>query len=368
MAPLTGVRVVEMEAIGPLLHAGMLLADLGADVVRVVRPSRDDAPDGADAATDAMRRGRRVVTADLRDPADRDRVLDLVAGADVVLEGFRPGTMERLGLGPDDCRDRNRRLVYGRMTGWGQEGPLASSAGHDINYLAVAGALEPMGPADAPPLPPLNYVGNFGGGSMVLVLGVVSALLERERTGSGQVVDAAMVDGAGSLTSLLRSWSHAGRWSDERGTNVLDGSAPFYRSYACADGRFVAVGALEPVFYDAFVRGLGLDPDGYGAQWDRESWPALTAAITGRMATRSRDEWVAAFAGVDACLTPVLTLEEAPRHEQARARGAFTEVGGVTLPSPAPRFSAHDLAAAPPARAVALDDAVSTWAGREVGV
>lgn len=247
--------------------------------------------------------------------------------------------MEGMGLGPEDCRKVNSSLVYGRMSGWGQTGPMAAFAGHDINYLALAGALDPMGPADSPPLPPLNYVGNFGGGSMFLLFGVMVALQERTRTGRGQVVDAAMVDGASSLTSLLRSWQHAGRWSAERGTNLLDGSAPFYRAYACADGKHMAVGALEATFYDRFVEGLGLAAAKMPDRWDRDSWPTLTETLATTFASRTRDEWTDVFSGIDACVTPVLTLAESLQHPHAVARSAFVEIHGLAMPAPAPRLS-----------------------------
>ena len=339
MGPLAGLRVIEMEAIGPLLHAGMMLADLGADVVRVVRPSAGAAEDGVDDANAGMLRGRTQVGLNLKGAADRELFLELVAGADVLLEGLRPGAMEGLGLGPEDCRKVNPSLVYGRMSGWGQTGPMAAFAGHDINYLALAGALDPMGPADSPPLPPLNYVGNFGGGSMFLLFGVMVALQERTRTGQGQVVDAAMVDGASSLTSLLRSWEHTGRWSDQRGTNLLDGSAPYYRAYACADGRHMAVGALEATFYDRFVEGLGLATTELPDRWDRDSWPTLSEAFATTFASRTREEWTEVFSGIDACVTPVLTLAESLQHPQAVARSAFVEIHGLALPAPAPRLS-----------------------------
>ncbi len=359
--PLHGVRVLEMEAIGPLLHAGMMLADLGADIVRVSRPRRGDRPDdGVTDADAAMLRGRVDVTVDLADPEGAARFRDLVSRADILVEGFRPGTMEKRGFGPDACAALNPRLIYGRMTGWGQWGPLAHTAGHDLNYLAESGALEPIGPTDAPPTPPLNYVGNFGGGSMFLVVGLLAALHDRARTGLGQVVDAAMIDGASSLTSLVRSWRHAGRWSDERGTNLLDGSAPFYRAYTCRDGRFVAVGALEDVFYDRFVRGLGLEPAELPDRWSRENWSDLTDRFSEILRRRARDEWAESFRGLDACLSPVLTLDEATETAHARQRVAFIESGSVTMPAPAPRLArAGD--AAPPLIHDDVDAAIARW-------
>jgi alpha-methylacyl-CoA racemase len=334
--PLAGLRVVEMAGLGPTPHAAMVLADLGADVVQVRRPVRAAAPDGAADADALLWRGRRVVEADLKDAAQVERVLDLVAHADVVIEGFRPGVMERLGLGPDVCLERHPGLVYARMTGWGQEGAWSGAAGHDINYLAVTGVLEAMGPAGAPPVPPLNLVGDFGGGSMLLVVGVMAALWERRTSGRGQVVDAAMTDGVNLLAQLAWSWRAAGRWSDQRGDNLLDGSAPFYATYACRDG-YVAVGALEPQFWDALVRVVGLEdlPD----RWDRRHWPALRAVLAERLGERTRAEWVEAFDGTDACVTPVLSFAEAPDHAYAQERGSFVTVDGHVQAAPAPRFS-----------------------------
>ena len=339
MGPLAGVRVLEMEAVGPIIHAGMLLADLGAEVVRVARATTRRTGHVVEDPNAAMLRGRTQVSLDLKDPVARASCFELVRAADVLLEGARPGVMERLGLGPDECLEVNPGLVYGRLSGWGQSGPMAALAGHDINYVALAGALEPMGPPGAPPLPPLNYVGNFGGGSMYLLVGVLSALHERSRTGRGQVVDAAMLDGASTLTALLRSWQHAGHWSPQRGTNVLDGSAPYYRVYACADGRHMAVGAIEDVFYGRLVQGLGLDIETLPDRSDRDCWPALTETFTAAFAARTRDQWEKAFRGIDACVTPVLSLAESAEHPHAVARGAFVETGGVTMPAPGPRLS-----------------------------
>ncbi|GAA3515958.1 CaiB/BaiF CoA-transferase family protein [Dietzia aurantiaca] len=358
--PLSGLRVVEMEAIGPLLHAGMMLADLGADVVRIVRPPRWADDDGVTDPNAGMLRGRAELQADLTDPSQLGIVRDLLRHADVLLEGSRPGAMEKLGLGPDVLLAENPRLVYGRMTGWGQEGPLARRAGHDVNYLAIAGALEPLGPANGPPVPPVNYVGNFGGGSMFLLVGVLAALHERERTDRGQVVDAAMADGASSLTSLLRSWEHAGRWSPRRGTNLLDGSAPFYRAYECADGRFVAVGALEDVFYERFLGGLGLDPADLADRWNPENWPGLTQVFSGVFATRDRAEWSAVFEHLDACVTPVLTLHEATLHPQATERAGFVEDQGFPMPAAAPRLASSE-GAAPPRVDADVRTVMSRW-------
>jgi alpha-methylacyl-CoA racemase len=350
MGPLHGVRVVEIASIGPGPFAAMMLADMGADVVRVdrARPAdRTAVPEGS-GGHDVLQRGRRSVGVDLKDPRGVEVVLRLVDAADALVEGFRPGVAERLGIGPDDCHGRNPRLVYGRMTGYGQDGPWAGMAGHDIDYIALAGALWPVGPADAPPPPPLNLVGDFGGGGMLLAFGIAAALVERERSGRGQVVDAAMVDGAAVLTSMLYGMRSMGLWRDERQANLLDGGAPFYRTYATADGGYMAVGALEPQFYERLLTELGLDP-GEWPQHDRSCWPALTEAMTKAFASHSRDEWTRRFAGSDACAAPVLSFAEAAASDHLAARGTFVEVDGVVQPAPAPRFSrtAPDTPSAP---------------------
>ena len=333
MGPLRGVRVLELAGIGPVPFAGMLLADLGAEVVRVDRIS---AP--ALAFADAtMGRGKRSIAVDLKRPAGRGVLLRLLEGADVLLEGFRPGVAERLGIGPRVCLRRNRRLVFGRMTGWGQEGPEAERAGHDLNYLSLAGALHPIGPGRSAPTPPLNYVADFGGGGMLLAVGVVSALLERAHSGRGQVVDAAMVDGAALLTTFVRELLARGQWTEARERNVLDGGAHFYRTYATGDGGFIAVAAIEPAFYAALLERLGLDPADW-PQWERRRWPQLGRALARIFATRDRAEWEAVFAGVDACVTPVLSLSEAPDHPHAVARQSFVKLDGWRQPAPAPRF------------------------------
>jgi alpha-methylacyl-CoA racemase len=335
--PLSGLRVLEVGGIGPIPHAGMVLADLGADVVRLERPG------GAGGAGlgvgDIALRHRRWLPADLKHDRDRDRVLALVDVADVLLEGFRPGVAERLGIGPDRCRTRNPRLVYARMTGWGQHGPRATSVGHDLNYLSITGALAAIGPRGERPVPPLNLVGDYGGGSMLVLVGVLAALWERERSGEGQVVDAAMVDGVSLISQLMWSMRALGAWQDERGTNLLDGGAPFYDTYTCADGGHVAVAALEPPFYAALLAGLALDPTTLPAQLDPAGWPELRRRFTEAFATRSRDAWVQAFSGTDACVTPVLTWGEARDDEHLRARGTLVDVDGTTQPAPAPRFS-----------------------------
>jgi alpha-methylacyl-CoA racemase len=334
MGPLAGVRVVELTGIGPGPFCAMLLADLGAEVLRVDRPaaSRPGWPA-------VLARGRRSVAVDLKHPDGAGVVLDLVASAAALVEGFRPGVAERLGIGPDACLARNPRLVYGRVTGWGQEGPWRLAAGHDIDYVALAGALHPVGPAGGPPVPPLNLVGDFGGGGMLLALGVVAALLETGRSGAGQVVDAAMVDGAALLTTQFHELLAAGLWREERGANLLDGGAPFYGVYQTADGRHLAVGALEPQFYAELLRRLGLDAGDLPDQLDRDGWPLLRERLAALFRTRTRDEWCELLAGTDACVAPVLGLGEAPAHPHNRARGTFVDVGGVVQPAPAPRFS-----------------------------
>jgi alpha-methylacyl-CoA racemase len=332
--PLAGTRVVELAGIGPAPYACMLLADLGAEVLRVDRPT------GAThslTSYDVLDRGRRSVAVDLKSPAGAEVVLRLVEGADVLVEGFRPGVAERLGVGPDACLARNPALVYGRMTGWGQDGPLAPRVGHDINYAAITGALAAIGEAGRKPVPPLNLVADFGGGALFLVAGVLAALLERSRSGLGQVVDAAMVDGVTSLMAMFYGLRAGGMWTDERGSNLLDGGAPFYDTYRCADGGYVAVGALEPQFWAALVATLGLDD--LPGQHDTARWPELRRRLAEAFATRTRDEWAAVFADVDACVAPVLSLTEAPNHPHLTTRGTVVERGGVAQPAAAPRFS-----------------------------
>jgi alpha-methylacyl-CoA racemase len=331
--PLGGIRVVEFAGIGPGPYACMLLADLGAEVLRIDRPGGGPGPVGHD----LLARGRRSVALDLKRPEAAGVVLRLVERADALVEGFRPGVAERLGIGPTECLDRNPRLVYGRMTGWGQQGPLAARVGHDINYIGLTGALAAIGEAGRKPVPPLNLVADFGGGAMFLVLGVLAALVERASSGRGQVVDAAMVDGVTSLLTLFYGLRAGGQWRDERGGNLLDGGAPCYDTYRCADGRYVAVGALEPQFWAALVSTLGLTD--LPAQLDVARWPELRARLAAAFATRPRDDWAAVFAEVDACVTPVLALGEAAGHPHLAARGTVVEPGGVPQPAPAPRFS-----------------------------
>ncbi|GAA3778355.1 CaiB/BaiF CoA-transferase family protein [Micromonospora maritima] len=336
--PLTGVRVIELAGIGPGPFAAMMLADLGADVVRV-----DRVGGGGFGAFpgDLLNRNRRSLAVDLKQPAGRELVRDLVAGADALVEGFRPGVAERLGLSPADCLAANPRLVYGRMTGWGQDGPLASTAGHDIDYLALTGALHGVGRAGEPPVPPMNLLGDFGGGGMMLALGIVAALYAVRGGASGQVVDAAIVDGVSVLATQIHALRGLGLWQDPRGVNLLDGGAPFYDTYECADGRYVAVGALEPQFYAELVRltGFPLDGDDAPDRDDPATWPALRAAWARLFRTRTRDEWAALLDGTDACVAPVLDWAEAPRHPHLAAREVFVAPDGVTQPAPAPRFS-----------------------------
>lgn len=343
--PLTGIRVIELAGIGPGPFCAMVLADLGAEVLRIDRPkvgaaAPEPGATGTPNAWDVLNRNRRGVAVDLRAPEGAEFVRELATQADVLVEGFRPGVAERLGLGPDDLSAVNDRLVYGRMTGWGQVGPMAPRAGHDLTYLALSGGLAHIGRAGQPPTPPLNLVADFGGGGMLLAMGILAALVERGSSGLGQVVDAAMVDGAALLMApLFGAWS-SGFWSADRGTNLLDSGAPFYDVYECADGGWLAVAALEPQFYAMLLEGLGLAGSDAGLpdQNDNAGWPVLRERFTAVIATRTRDEWVEVFGETDACVAPVLNMGEAPMHPHAIARGAFPEVDGVPQPGPAPRF------------------------------
>ena len=338
MGPLHGLRVVELASIGPGPMCAMLLADLGADVIRIDRlePSGLGVP--MNARFDVNARSRRSAALDLKSPAGRDAVLRIVERADVLIEGFRPGVAERLGLGPAECQARNPRLVYGRMTGFGQTGPLAQAAGHDLNYIALTGALDAIGPAGGAPVPPLNLVGDYGGGALYLAFGLMAALFERQSSGRGQVVDAAMVDGAASLMSMFHGMLAAGGWPGKRGENLLDGGAPFYGVYETADGKHVSIGSLEPKFYAEMVKRLGLDERFLRLQGDASQWPALREAIAAAVRTRTRDEWSALLEGTDVCFAPVLALGEVHQHPHAVARGTYVEVAGVVQPGPAPRF------------------------------
>ena len=342
--PLAGVRFVELGGIGPVPHAGMMLADLGASGVRVDRPGGQIM--GHAPGRDPLLRGRPTQMVDLRDPAGREHVLGLVADADLLIEGFRPGVTERLGLGPQECWARNPRLVYGRMTGWGQTGPWATTAGHDINYSAVAGPLRHTARSGERPVMALNLIADHGGGSTYLVMGVLAALVEVARTGRGVVVDAAMVEGAANLTSLIHGMRAQGMWPNPPGGNALDGGCPFYDTYTCSDGRFVAVGPLEPAFYQELLAGLGLQDADLPEQWDITGWPDLRRRFTAAFAGRTRDEWATTFAGTNACVTPVLDMTEAPDHPQLAARGTFVTdpVSGTRVPGPAPRFGPRNSA------------------------
>lgn len=358
--PLAGVRIVEFDAIGPVPLAAMLLADLGAEIVRIARaPNSGQAWDDTGGAV--LNRNRKHVHLDLKSAGDRDRALSLVARADAVIEGFRPGVMERLGLGPEACLAANARLVFVRMTGWGQTGPLAERAGHDLNYIAVTGVLEAMGSPDRPPPVPLNLVGDYGGGSMFAVMGLLAAIIAARASGRGQVVDVAMTDGVAALSSLFHGLAASGLWMNARGLNLLDGSKPFYRCYTCADGRSVAVGALEPAFFGRLLAGLDLDPAAF-SQFDPSGWPAMAETFARVFATRTRDEWAARFEGTDACVSPVLDFAEAADHPHNAARATLVEVDGVRQPAPAPRFSDTPAAIDPARRGlIDIDQALAAW-------
>lgn len=339
----------------------MLLGDLGADVIRVERPQ--PGLDMLDGKPDHLLRNRRSVAADLKTEEGRELVLKLVSRADILVEGFRPGVAERLGVGPDECLAVNPRLIFGRVTGWGQDGPRSLRAGHDINYISLTGALHAIGRAGERPVTPLNLVGDFGGGSMFLVCGVLAALWEREQSGKGQVVDAAMVDGASVLMQMMWAMRGVGEWQDARESNVLDGAAPFYDTYTCADGRHVAVGALEPQFYRELLVGLGLDAADLPQQLDRESWPQLREHLTTAFAAHDRDHWARVFDGTDACVTPVLSMAEAPQDGHLDARGIFVEVDGIVQPGPAPRFSRtpNDQPSGPHPTGADTDEVIRDW-------
>ena len=339
MGPLSGIRVLEFEAIGPVPFCGMMLADMGADVMLVDREQDSRLGFGRDRWYDIMMRGRRSVTLDLKSPQSVQAAIALASKADVVLEGFRPGVMERLGLGPDVLMAANPRLVYGRMTGWGQSGPMAPRAGHDIDYIALSGVLHAIGREGERPVPPINLIGDFGGGGMMLAFGIAAALLEAKSSGRGQVVDAAMTEGAGLLSTMVWGMRAAGHWTDARGVNVLDTGAPWYDTYTTRDGRHFAVGAIEPKFYAELLEGLGIAGESLPPQHDRAGWPVLRERFTRAFAEKTRDEWTRIFEGRDACAVPVLTFAEAAAHPHAMARGSHVEVDAIAQPSPAPRFS-----------------------------
>ncbi|MGF1456241.1 MAG: CaiB/BaiF CoA transferase family protein [Alphaproteobacteria bacterium] len=332
--PLTGVKILEFAGIGPGPFCAMLLSDLGAEIVRI---DRKGAKGGS--KFDVTSRGRRSIAIDLKNPKGVETVLALVAQADAILEGFRPGVMERLGLGPEVCLERNPRLVYGRMTGWGQHGPLAHAAGHDINYIALTGALHAMGRTDTPPPPPLNLVGDFGGGALYLAFGLVAGLFEAQRSGQGQVIDAAMTDGAASLMAMFYGMKAGGLWQDKRDANLLDGGAHFYDTYECGCGKFVAVGSIEPQFYALLLEKAGINDPAFQHQMDRMQWSDLSQKLATLFRSKTRDEWCALMEGTDICFAPVLSLEEAPAHPHNAARQTFIEVDGVVQPNAAPRFS-----------------------------
>ena len=365
MGPLHGLRVVEFASIGPGPLCAMMLADLGAEVLRIDRVE----PSGLGVATDTnfevTGRSRRSISLDIKQPAGRDAALRLVERADVLIEGWRPGVAERLGLGPQDCLTRAPGLVYGRMTGFGQDGPLAQAAGHDINYLALTGALHAIGPPGGKPVVPLNLIGDYGGGAMLLAFGLLAAVFERQRSGQGQVVDAAMVDGAGTLMSIFHGLAAAGRWDiGQRGVNLLDGGAPFYDTYETADAKYIALGPIEPKFFAELVERIGLDRRFVQGQYDRGLWPEMRQAISATIASKTRDEWCALLEGTDACFAPVLTLAEAPNHAHAAARGGFIEVDGIRQAAPSPRFSrSFPHAPRPPVKPGADTDALLAEAG-----
>ena len=337
--PLSGITIIELAGIGPGPFAGMLLSDMGATVIRVERSQAVRGGDPANPPKDISNRGRLSIGVDLKNPEGVEVIMRLVEKADALFEGFRPGVTERLGLGPEDCLARNPKLVYGRMTGWGQSGPYSQAAGHDINYIALAGALEPIGRAGHAPVPPLNLVGDFGGGGMFLAFGLVCGILEAHRSGKGQVVDAAMVDGAATLMTMFHAFNAMGAWRPERGTNLLDTGAHFYDVYECADGTYISLGSIEPQFYAELRRLAGLEGAEWDAQMDRSQWPALKVKLQALFRSKTRDEWCALMEHSDVCFAPVLSIADAPKHPHNVARSTFVEVAGVTQPAPAPRFS-----------------------------
>jgi alpha-methylacyl-CoA racemase len=361
--PLAGIRLIEIDAIGPVPLAAMLLADMGADIIRIARPPSAGPAAWDDVGGAILHRNRGVAYLNLKDADDREQLLQLIAKADGLIEGYRPGVMERLGVGPDLCLARNPRFVFGRMTGWGQDGPMALRAGHDINYIALTGALHAMGEAGKPPPVPLNLVGDYGGGALFLVTGMLAALISARTTGKGQVVDACITDGVASLMSLFYAWLPSGSWIDAPESNLLDGAAPYYRCYACADGKHVAVGCLEPQFFAQMVDRLDLADRNYD-QADRAVWPAMEADFAAVFASRNRDEWASLFATTDACVTPVLSMAEAAAHPHNLARGTYSTSAGLTQPAPAPRFSETQgvigSAGQPPAQR-SITEVLSRW-------
>jgi alpha-methylacyl-CoA racemase len=364
MGPLAGVKVLEIAALGPAPFAAMMLSDMGAEVLRIDRTERVDGSEhSAPPPLDFLARGRRSVGLDLKSPEGVELLLKLVESADVILEGFRPGVMERLGAGPEACLARNPQVIFGRMTGWGQEGPLAQVAGHDINYIALAGALEPIGRRGEKPLPPLNLVGDFGGGGMLLAYGIACALIERTRSGKGQIVDAAMVDGAATLMTFFHAAQQAGWWKPERGTNLLDGGAHFYDTYETSDGKYISIGALESKFYAELIEKLGLASEELPDQMDRSRWEEQKERFGELIKTKTRDAWCEILEGTDACFAPVLSLDEASEHPHLRERGTFVEVAGALQPGPAPRFSRTpcQISSPPPHAGQHTDEALADW-------
>ncbi|MEI2741310.1 MAG: CaiB/BaiF CoA-transferase family protein [Candidatus Competibacter sp.] len=339
MGPLHGIKIVEFAGLGPVPFTGMLFSDLGAEVVQINRQTSTTDSNLFAANKNIPNRGRQLIALDIRAPEGRDTALRLVDQADVLIEGFRPGVMERLGFGPEVCHARNSRLIYGRMTGWGQTGPLAQTAGHDINYLAISGALHAIGRAEGGPTPPLNLIADYGGGAMLLAVGILAALVEAKNSGQGQVVDAAMTDGSALLMAAIYSLKAMGQWRDERESNFLDGGAHFYDTYQCADGKWLAVGPIEPHFYQILLEGCGIEDPDPRQQWRAKSWPGMKERLRAAFRTKTRDQWCAKFEHTDACVTPVLSLEEAPNHPHNQDRQTFVEVDGLVQPAPAPRFS-----------------------------
>jgi alpha-methylacyl-CoA racemase len=359
--PLSGIRIIEFVGIGPAPFCGMMLADQGANVIRIDRPGAQTHP------ADALARNRQSICINMKSAEGIAVARELCRTADGIIEGFRPGVMERLGLGPDVLIGDNPKLVYGRMTGWGQDGPYAQAAGHDINYIALSGVLHTIGRAGERPVPPVNYLGDFGGGGMLLAFGMVSAILSAKATGTGQVIDCAMTEGSSLLAAMTWSFKNMGMWQDAAGSNLLDGAAHFYDTYVCADGKYIAIGSIEPQFYALLLQTLGLDPAGeFAAQHDRSAWPALKAKMTEIFAQHPRDYWCTVMEGTDICFAPVLSLEEAPQHPHNAARQAFVDVGGHTQPTPAPRFSGTPSALPQPATRPGADcDAILTSLGHD---
>jgi len=358
MGPLHGIRIVEFAGIGPGPFAAMLLSDMGAEIIRIDRKSGGRQT----SKTEIYMRGRKAVALDMKKPEAIEAALKLIDRADALIEGFRPGVMERLGVGPDVCLKRNPKLVYGRMTGWGQTGPLAQAAGHDMNYIAITGALHAIGPKDAKPVPPLNLVGDFGGGALYLAFGLVCAILEAKSSGKGQVVDVAMSDGAASLMTMFYAMTASGFWKDERSSNMLDGGAHFYDTYETRDGKYVSIGSIEPQFYAELLKRTGIEDPAFAAQMDRDAWPALKEKLAAKIKTKTRDEWDAIMQGSDVCYAPVLSIAEAPKHPHNVARQTFIELDGIVQPAPAPRFSRTVAEVQGPPESADSPAALAAWA------